>query len=389
MIRFPEMKKSKQLTIFVTILAAAVLLSACAGGAATTTSWPGFATDVENMIVYLSQGTHVYAIDLANPLPSGDEKDPTPKFQQKWRFPIDASNKTTFYAAPVLTEDGQLLAASYDKLLYSLNPETGAQNWAFDGSTNRLLASPLVSDGMIYLPSSDYNLYALDMKGSLVWQYKAENALWTTPVSDGEIIYQPSMDHHIYALNAKTGKLVWKSDDLDGPIAGSPTLSPEGILYVATFNSKLVAVDSATGKMLWEQPLQGWGWSGPYLQDGSLYFGDLKGYIYGKSAADGSDLWQPNQPPAQQGQKADLRSIPERPLLLGDTLYFGSELGTIFAVNPENGIPAPFFTLSGSRLFTSPQAAGDLILVAPYGARQNLFGLDSAGRVVADFVPPK
>ena len=389
MTRFPDMIKSKILPILIIILAASLLLSACAGGAASTTSWPGFLADNENQVVYLAKSTHVYAIDLANPLASEDEKYPAPKFQQIWRFPVDANNKTTFYAAPVLTEDGQLLAASYNNSLYSLNPETGAQNWAFDGSSNRLLASPLVSDGMIYLPSSDYTLYALDLKGNLIWQYEAGNALWASPVSDGKVVYQPSMDHHVYALDAKTGKLIWKSDDLDGPIAGTPTLSPDGTLYCATFNKELVAIDTGNGRVLWEQPIQGWGWSGPLLQDESLFFGDLKGYIYGKSASDGSDLWQPNQPPAQQGQKTSLNAISERPLFLGDKLYFASELGTMYAVNPESGSPIPFFTVSGSRLYTSPQSAGDLILVAPYDGRQLLIGLNSTGQVVADFVAPK
>jgi outer membrane protein assembly factor BamB len=381
--------KTKTLALLVTILVASVLLSACAGGAASTTSWPGFLTDTEKQVVYLAHGTHIYAVNLADTLASEDEKDPTPKFQQLWRFPLDANNKTTFYAAPILTNDGQLLAPSYDNSLYSLNPETGAQNWAFSTSTSKLLASPLVTNNTIYLPSSDYNLYALDLQGNLVWQYETGNALWATPVSDGQVVYQASMDHHIYALDGKTGRLIWKSDDLAGPIAAQPTLSPEGIIYTGTFNKELVALDSKDGKVLWTQPIQGWGWTGPLLYDGALYFGDLKGYIYGKSPQDGSDLWQPNQPPALEGQKADLRAIPEQPMVLDGELYFASEVGSIYTVNPQTGLTETFFSLDNSRLYTRPQQAGDLILVSPVGTRQLLIGLDIAGKIVADFIPPK
>ena len=382
----------KKLSILITFLAATLLLSSCVGGAVGNLSWQGFTTDIENNIVYLANGLHVYAIDLSNTLPSGDVKDPTPKFSQKWRFPSNPDNKVSFYAAPVLTEDGQLLAASYDSQLYSLDPATGALNWAFDSSENgqtKLLTSPLVSNEKIFLPSSDYTLYALDLKGNLLWQYKTGNALWATPVSDGQVVYQPSMDHHIYALNAESGDLVWKTDDLQAPIAGQPTLSPEGILYVGTFNKELLAIDTQNGSVLWKQPLQGWGWSGPVLLDGVLYFGDLEGYIYAKNAADGSDVWQPSQPPAQSGQKTSERAIPERPLVIDGTVYYASEIGSVYAADAQAGNPKPFFTLPGSKLFTGPQSAGELILLASFGTRQPLIAVDSTGGVVAEFVPPK
>lgn len=381
--------KIKKLTILITILAGALLLSACAGSAAGNLSWPGFTTDTQNNIAYLANGTHVYAIDLSSTVSSGDAKDPTPKYNQKWRFPAAPDNKVTFYAAPVLTEDGQLLAASYDNQLYSLDPNTGTLNWTFDGAENKLLTSPLVNGGKIFLPSSDYNLYALDLNGKLLWQYTTGNALWATPVSDGQLVYQPSMDHHIYALDAESGDLVWKTDDLDAPIAGQPTLSPEGILYAGTFNKELLAIDTQNGSVLWKQPLQGWGWSGPVLQDGVLYFGDLEGYIYAKNAADGSDIGQPSQPPAQSGQKATERAIPERPLVLDGKVYYASEIGSVYAADTQAGNPMAFFTLPGGKLYTGPQSAGELILIASFGTRQPLIAVDSTGRVIAEFVPPK
>lgn len=381
--------KTKLVPTFLAILIIALLLSSCVGGSGTVNSWPGFATDAENQVVYLANGKHVYAIDLSNTIASTDEKDPTPKYQMKWRFPLEPDNKINFFAAPVLTPDGQLLAGSYNHKLYSLNPANGQTNWTFEDSTSTLVASPLVSNGRIFLPSSDYNLYVLDLKGKLLWQYETGNALWATPVSDGDTVYQASMDHHIYALDVKTGRLVWKSEDLDGPIAGQPTLGPEGVLYAGTFNKALLAIDTQTGKIKWQQPLQGWGWTGPLIDNNAMYFGDLAGYLYAKEAGDGSNIWQPVQPPAQQGQKADIRAVPERPLLKDGVLYYASEVGSIYSADPQAGNPKPFFSLANARLYTGPQAAGDLILVAPFGSSMLLIALDSAGNSVADFVPPK
>lgn len=117
------------LTISFILLAG--LLSACGGSYISATSWPGLAADDQHAFVAYNQ--HIYAVDLE----TGNEA---------WRYPEKAEAAISFFADPLLTPDGQLLAPSYDHKLYSLDPATGNENWVFDSSTDRPIASPLVTE---------------------------------------------------------------------------------------------------------------------------------------------------------------------------------------------------------------------------------------------------
>ena len=182
--------------------------------------------------------TNVYAVDLD----SGEEA---------WRYPEEASAKITFFADPVLTPDGQLLAPSYDHKLYSLDPANGSENWIFSGSTDRLIASPLVTEQGIFQVSADGNLYALDFDGNLKWTFETGGPVWARPAvnEDCTCLFVASMDHHVYAVDAITGDLLWKSDDLGGAIVGTPAFDHGDTVIVGTFGSEVIALDAETGQV--------------------------------------------------------------------------------------------------------------------------------------------
>lgn len=367
----------RKLIPFILLITAALLLSACAGGSGVATSWPGISVDGET--VYLAYNQHVYAIDL---------EDGT----EDWRYPAEPNNQIAFYAPPTVAPDGQVLAGAYNNTLYSLNPEDTVQveevtsvreNWTFTGAGNRLIGGALAHEEGIFVPSADNTLYALDLKGDLRWEFSTEEPLWARPTTDEacDCIYLPSMDHHIYAVDAETGEQIWKSEDLGGSVVGTPTLSPEGVLYAGSFGSQMAAIDTQDGTILWSTPTSGWVWSGPLLHEGRLYFGDLEGTFYVLDAATGEVLnsSQPGSP------------IPEAPVLGDETVYFTAESGVLYAVDLE-GKPVWDKAILGdngreSKLFTSPVLAGDRILVAPMNIDQVLVALDLDGNRLWGFTP--
>ncbi len=360
--------KTSRLILFGIVLLLSAALSACAGGGAAATSWPGVSVDLERDAVYVAHNTHIYALNLGN----GSER---------WRFPAEADNKITFFAAPAVGGD-QLVVGGYDNVLYSLDPGNGAQQWAFVEAQNRYVADPLIANEKVYAPNSDNILYALDQKGLKQWTASSEHAMWGATVSDGERVYQVSMDHYVYALDAQSGESLWKSDDLGGAIAGTPTLSEDGLLYVGTFGSELVALETELGREVWRFPTTGWVWTGPAIDGEKLYFGDLNGALYCANAADGSIEWQ------VQPNSEDKRAISDRPLVVDDTLYFVDESGNLFAIDTQSGTTRWRITIEG-RLYTSPVIAGDLILVAAVDADAILYAVDTNGNRVWEFTPAK
>jgi outer membrane protein assembly factor BamB len=346
------------------------LLTGCAGGAGLVTSWPGVLVEPETNTAYLAYNTFVHAINLDN----GAEK---------WRFPEKAGNGMLFFATPALTSDGQLIVGGYDKILYSLDAATGRQNWVFEGSTSRFVATPVVVGERIFAPSSDSYLYALDLSGKLVWKFKTGHSQWGAPAVNGSTIYLPSMDHRIYALQMSSGELLWKTDDLGGAIAGSPALSEDGVLYVGTMKPEMVALRASNGEVLWRTPAAGWVWGEPTLQDGVLYYGDLSGAMYAVNAADGSIRWQYS--PTEEGKKA----ISGSPLIQGDTVYFLVQSGRLYALDLASGNPRWNKAFEKSQFYAGPFLADNLLLVPQTGVDQLLMALDLNGAPMWTFTPGK
>lgn len=354
-------KEQTSFVLLLTILA--LLLASCMGGAVgTTTSWPGLS--VHDDTAYLAYNQFVYAIDTK----SGTEL---------WRFPDESDRNATFYATPTMTADGQLIVGGYNKVLYSLNPENGSENWTFDLATDRYVGSALATGEGIFAPNADYSLYAIDTTGKLMWSFPAEEALWAKPTADPDCtcIYLPSMDHRIYAINAEDGNLIWKTDPLGGAIVGSPSLSPEDILYTGTFNNEVIALSAENGSNVWEYSAENWVWAGPILDEEQVYASDLNGNLYALEKKTGKIIWQINLESA----------ITEPALITPDALYVSTENGILYAVNPDSTIR--WTREVSGKLNAAPVLAGEAILVAVTDGDDLIVAFDANGNQQWTFAP--
>lgn len=353
------MKLSRTLLLFL-MLAFTLLLSACSGS--PVYSWPGV-TAGENA-AYLSNGQYVYSIDLNNG-------------SMKWRFPEKGEASKLYFAAPALTEDGQVIVGNYGKELYSINAETGKQNWVFLNGKGRYIASPLVNDGKIYAPNADGSMYVLNLQGAPQWSFKTKNSLWANPAVNGAHIYLPSMDHFVYAVRPADGKSDWAAD-LGGATVGAPAVGTDGILYQGTLAKKMQAVDTATGKVIWSVPTNGGIWNAPLLKENKIYFGDLSGTIYALNTSDGSVAWQLQE----EGP------IIGTPALTSDgNLVVTNEKGAVIFIDADGKIVSR--QQINGKLYSSPVIAGDHILISALEADKILYALDNSGREVWSFVLPK
>jgi len=362
--------KVKHLVLISLAALLAGLLSACTNGSVGS-SWPGMTADED--AVYLSGGAYVYAIRL---------NDGT----EMWHYPEKADNKRLFFAAPVLTPDGQLIVGSggSNYTLYSLNPKNGSENWGFGEAKDRWVGSPLVGDDIIYAPNSDGELYALDFNGKRLWTFTAGGPLWAQPISDSQLIYVASLDHRLYAIDPQSPtdnegrkEAAW-AIELDGAIAGAPAASTDGLLYVGSVGASLTAIDMASHDIRWSAPTDKGVWSGPTLDGKTLFFGDLSGKFYSLNAEDGSRNWEPQQPDG---------SIVGSPSVMAGYVIFTTETGSVYALD-RNGETA-WTKMVGGKIYTAPLTAGDLILVAPMQAEFLLAALDKDGHQAWTFQPQK
>ncbi len=153
--------------------------------------------------------------------------------------------------------------------------------WTRALGSGRQQGTPLVYDGIMYMPNPRDVIQAIDaVTGDLIWEYRRDRpddlgdymigSLIDTNRNiaiHGELIIDTTMDDHIVALDAETGDVVWDTEILDyrvnpanqtsGPIAADgkvysgrscdPRGGPDGCV--------ITAHNAATGEELWRRRL--------------------------------------------------------------------------------------------------------------------------------------
>ncbi|MDD2922232.1 MAG: PQQ-binding-like beta-propeller repeat protein [Anaerolineales bacterium] len=359
------MNTKRLILISMLALLGSLVLSACSGGRTVSNNWHGLAADAER--AYLSNGSFVYAIDVK----TGN---------QIWQYPAAADSKLLFYAAPVLTADGQLLigSAGTNHPFISLDPATGKEKWAesFTKSKAAWLASPLVFDNTSYAPNTDGFLYILDMNGKeSAAPIELGGALWSAPTTDGKSLYVTSLDHHVHIIDP-ANSAANKSIDLGGAAPSSPVIA-DGGAYVGSFASTVEFIASDGGHKVVAKA-ENWIWGSPVLDGATLYYADLKGNIVSFDVASGKQNWN-----AAQKDDAVVASL----LVAGDQIYVATESGNFIALDREGKIV--WEKTVGGSLYTAPVVSGDSILVAPYQAEFALAAYDKDGKQAWTFTPAK
>jgi outer membrane protein assembly factor BamB len=70
-------------------------------------------------------------------------------------------------------------------------------------------SSPAVANGVVYVGSWDYNIYALNARtGALLWKYTTGNQVNSSPAVANGVVYVGSSDYNVYALNARRSPAV-------------------------------------------------------------------------------------------------------------------------------------------------------------------------------------
>ena len=351
--------KTKYLVLTGLLLALALVLSGCAAGL-TASGWPSVTADAS--VAYLAGGSYVYAVNLQTGA-------------QVWRYP-DKASSNPFETTPALTSDGQLIVGGYDKVLYSLNPKTGTSTWQFKDAHDRWIGGALVTEKMIYAPNADYNLYALNMQGQLQWAFLADQSIWGVPVTDGTNVYFGTLGRKVYAVNAQTGKQVWVQS-LDGAVLGSLVLGTDNSLYAGSYGGTVYAFSTANGSNKSIATASSWIWYGPALEGTTLYFADGNGALYAQPVSGTGQAWK----------QALNGAITGTPLVTADNIVIGTEAGNVYFVDRAGKNLHPV-SITG-KIYSSPVAAGTLVLVAPTGGDAVLVALDQTGTVKWSFIPPK
>jgi outer membrane protein assembly factor BamB len=277
---------------------------------------------------------------------------------------------------------------SNDGRLYALDADSGVERWRLQ-TKGRVVSSPAVAGGRVYVLSYDGHLHAADARtGAALWSFAtggerrfahtnlhgAEPAAELMPdpfdfflsspaVVDG-VVYFGSGDGHVYALDAASGALRWKF--AAGSVVHASPAVVDGTLYIGDFASRLYAIDTASGRERWrfqagtdpqtgnQQGFQ----ASPIVVDGVVYAGCRDSKFYALDAATGRERWAYSN----KGSWVIGSAIVDR----GRVYFATSDTGLLHALDASNGTLLHSIENRRWPMFSSPAIAGDTLYLGTH-----------------------
>lgn len=210
----------------------------------------------------------------------------------RWRVerPTDAEHESPdAYSTPTFVEVGgkKQIVVSGGGYITGHDPANGREIWRGgglnpDGSKNyRVIASPLVRDGMIFAPTRVKPFLAFRAGGTgdittshLAWKWTEKGSPDVpTPVSDGERLYMADDQGAITCVNAKTGERIYGPEATGiGRTSGSPILA-DGKLYLTSETAETAVVEAGPKfRLIAKNALDGtYTLSTPAIVDGEIF----------------------------------------------------------------------------------------------------------------------
>jgi outer membrane protein assembly factor BamB len=167
---------------------------------------------------------------------------------QTWSSPaVDAESARVYFGNNNLVGIGGNV--------FALDGVTGEEEWASSESLGSVAASPLLTDGRVYVGGFDGYLRAYDaLDGEQVWAFGARDHLYASPgrLSDGTLV-QPAADGTVYAVDPDDGSVVWAFDTPE-PIRSSPAVGADDLVYFGAGDGRLYVLDP-DGTLRWSMQL--------------------------------------------------------------------------------------------------------------------------------------
>lgn len=242
----------------------------------------------------------------------------------------------------------------------------------------RLAASPVMSDGRVYVVDTTARVTAFDANtGAQIWSNALDVDRDGKPSRYGggvsatnSNVFATNGVGDVVALAADTGALVWKKRPA-GPLRGAPTLS-NGNLYVMTQDNQIYALRQSDGEPQWKEagPVAASGIFGvgaPAAAQGTVIAGYSSGELAAYRYENGRSLWNDTlSRTAMSTSVSTLTDIDADPVI---------DRGRVFALG-KGGRMASYELVTGQRIWeiniagiSTPVTAGEWVFVMTDEAR--------------------
>lgn len=238
-----------------------------------------------------------------------------------------------------------------------------SKSWGKDISPVRLynvfpreqLASPVISEGAMYVGSENERFYKFDLKtGKVLWTFDAEYPIEAPPAVSGATLCFGTSDGVLRCFDKTAGRMLW-SFQAKSEILSSPVIK-DGKVYFSSSDDKLYALSLATGEKLWSYSRSSYQTVAPRVYSsaaasgGRLFQFFSDGYIVAISADTGKELWSRKVVKNFDSSRQARRT----PLASEGLVYMIDDTNAVVALSEENGDVKGLYNIIKTYDFTAP-----------------------------------
>ncbi|HKP30536.1 MAG TPA: PQQ-binding-like beta-propeller repeat protein [Gemmatimonadales bacterium] len=186
--------------------------------------------------------------------------------------------------------------------------------WKFK-TGGRVISSPAVAGGTVYVGSSDGNIYAVDRAtGTQRWKFATKGPVHSSPAVANGLVYAGSLDGLFYAVDTATGEVKWtfatkgerrftapgihgampRTERMPDPFdvfLSSPVVSGNTVIF-GSGDQNVYALDAITGKLKWSFATGDVVHASPAVANNVVYIGSWDRNLYAIDLASGRERWR-------------------------------------------------------------------------------------------------
>jgi len=248
-------------------------------------------------------------------------------------------------------------------------PDSLTLIWKFK-TGGEIKSSPAIDDGLVFVGSSDANVYAVNLRtGQQVWAFKTNDAVEASPCAVGGMIFVGSSDNFLYAIDAKTGQLKWKYQTGAKVLGAANWALSSGRIWIlaGSYDNKLHCVDSANGEVVWTYETGSYVNGSPAVGDGKAVFGGCDAKIHVVSVSDGNMVTQIDTGSYIAGSAA----------VVAGRVYVGNYDNVLICADIAAGRIVWKYAEAESAIFSSPAVGEGVVIFGCRDKRVHCVGRDT------------
>lgn len=245
------------------------------------------------------EGDTVFAADATGLVMALNADNGERKWQTRLDTPVSSALNAVAGYVYLGTRNGEVIA---------INQRDGSVSWRSRVSSE-VLAAPQANQQLLLVQSIDGQVTALDRtSGEERWVYTSTQPSLTlrgtgTPMVIDPVTFIGTANGRLTTLDNRNGQPLWDMQ-IANPrgrseverlvdLAGQPVLSPDGRLFVTSYNGRVVALEAIRGSVLWESNLSSR--HTPILVGELLFVVTHNSHVVALDANSGREVWRNNK----------------------------------------------------------------------------------------------